>query len=152
MLWRYSQHLFHSYGELWLLRGDSVKALSYASDCLDLAENSNSLKNIIKGHRLRGQAFMAQGKLNQAEQELITAMEVAHQVGNPPQLWQTQTALGDLRHVQGRIDEAYQAYTEALIVVDGVASSLKDQNLRDTFLNSERIQELRIKAQAKMNS
>jgi len=34
MLWRYSQRLFHSYGELWLRRGDAAKALAYADECL----------------------------------------------------------------------------------------------------------------------
>jgi class 3 adenylate cyclase/tetratricopeptide (TPR) repeat protein len=152
MLWRYSQHLFHSYGELWLLRGNAEKALSYADECLELAENSNSLKNIIKGRRLRGQALLAQGNLNEAEQELMTALKDARQVGNPPQLWQTHVALGDLRHFQGKNDEAYQAYADALSVVDEVASNLKDQSLRDTFLKSGQIQEIRGKAQAKMNS
>ena len=30
MLWRYAQHLFHSYGELWLARGETERALAYA--------------------------------------------------------------------------------------------------------------------------
>jgi hypothetical protein len=42
MLWRSSQHLFHSYGELWLVRGDPDKALAYADGCLALAEPSES--------------------------------------------------------------------------------------------------------------
>ena len=47
-LWRYSQRLFHSYGELWLARELPDKALSYASECLALAEENNSQKNIVK--------------------------------------------------------------------------------------------------------
>ena len=152
MLWRYSQHLLHSYGELWLIRGNAEKALNYANECLELAENSNSLKNIIKGHRLRGQALLTQNQLNEAEQELITALEVARQVGNPPQLWQTHVALGDLRHARGSADEAYQSYADALIVVDEVASSLKDLSIRNTFLNSDHIQGIHSKAEAEMNS
>jgi hypothetical protein len=31
LAWRYSQHLFHSYGELWLSRGETERAMSYAS-------------------------------------------------------------------------------------------------------------------------
>ena len=40
-LWRYAQHLFHSYGELWLIRGDADRALAYADECLALAEPAN---------------------------------------------------------------------------------------------------------------
>ncbi len=101
MLWRYSQHLFHSYGELWLARGDYDKALAYADECLALAESSHSKKNVVKGRRLRGQVFLAQGKLAEAEKELATALEIAQQIGNPPQLWKTHAALGDLRKAQG---------------------------------------------------
>jgi hypothetical protein len=68
MLWRYSQHHFHSYGELWLARGELDKALAYADECLALAEDSKSQKNIVKGQRLRGQALMAQDQLAKAEQ------------------------------------------------------------------------------------
>ena len=48
MLWRYSQHLFHSYGEVWLARGDLDKAMLYANECMELADQSNSQKNIVK--------------------------------------------------------------------------------------------------------
>lgn len=146
MLWRYSQHLFHSYGELWLRRSAPEKALSYADECLALAEQSYSQKNVVKGHRLRGQALLAQGKLDEAEQELSVALEVAQRVGNPPQLWKTYAALGDLQQAQRRPNEAHGAYAEALVVIDEMATSLKDQSLKDTFLDSSSVQAIRQKA------
>ena len=57
-IWHYSQRLFHSYGELWLARGDYDKALSYADECIELAESTDRPKNIVKGRRLRGQALL----------------------------------------------------------------------------------------------
>ncbi len=149
MLWRYSQHLFHSYGELWLVRGDHAKALAYADECLQLAEPSDSKKNIAKGRRLRGQALLAQGKLAEAEQELATALQIAKEIGNPPQLWKTHAALGDLRQAQGRADDARQAYRDALAVIDNVAAGLEDESLRETFLSSEHVQEIRRAAEAR---
>jgi tetratricopeptide (TPR) repeat protein len=143
MLWRYSQHLFHSYGELWLARGDYDKALAYADECLALAEQSDSRKNIVKGRRLRGQVFLAQGKLPEAEKELATALEVAQRVGNPPQLWKIHAALGDLRQAQGRLDDACQAYRDALAVIDGMAAGLSDESLGETFLSSDHVQGIR---------
>jgi tetratricopeptide (TPR) repeat protein len=143
MLWRYSQHLFHRYGELWLVRGDHDRALAYADECLALAEPSDSRKNIVKGRRLRGQIFLAQGKLPEAEKELATALEVAQRVGNPPQLWKTNAALGDLRQAQGRPDDALQAYRDALAVIEGVAAGLSDESLGETFLGSDHVQGVR---------
>jgi tetratricopeptide (TPR) repeat protein len=143
MLWRYSQHLFHSYGELWLARGDYDKALAYADECLALAEPSDSRKNMVKGRRLRGQVFLAQGELAEAERELVTALEMAREVGNPPQLWKTHAVLGELRQAQGRADEARQAYQDALTVIEEVAASLSDESLRETFLGSDHVQGIR---------
>ena len=37
-LWRYSQHLFHTYGALWLVRGDTDQTLKLTERCLELAE------------------------------------------------------------------------------------------------------------------
>ena len=143
MLWRYSQRLFHSYGQLWLMRGDPDRALAYADECLALAERSNSAKNIVKARRLRGQAFLAQGQLAGAEQEILTALQVAQRVGNPPQLWKTWAALGELRQAQGRSDDARQAYGNAVSVIDHVAEGLTDDRQRETFLGSHHVQEIR---------
>ena len=44
MLWRYSHHLFHSYGKLWFVRDELDKAIAYADECLALAEQSKSQK------------------------------------------------------------------------------------------------------------
>ncbi len=143
MLWRYSQHLFHSYGELWLARGDHKRALSYAGECLALAEQSDSKKNVVKGRRLRGQALLAQGKLSEAEKELAAALKIAEEIGNPPQLWKAHAALGDLRQAQGKSDAARKAYRDSLSVIDGVAAGLEDESLKETFLNSDHVQEIR---------
>lgn len=135
-VWRYSQHHFHSYGELWLMRGELEKALAYAAKCLVLADESNSRKNIVKGRRLRGQALMAQGHLDQAEEELSIALDMAQKVGNPAQLWQTHAALGDLQTLQVRYDGADEAYQDAVEVIQQVAGKLTDPDLRETFLTS----------------
>jgi len=147
MLWRYSQHLFHSYGKLWLARGDLNRAMAYADECLALAKQSSSEKNMVKGHRLRAQVFLAQGKLEEANQELFIALEVAQQIGNPSQLWKTYAFKGDLRQTQERPDDAYRAYADALAVIEEVVAGLKNMTLRDMFMGSHQVQEIRQKAQ-----
>jgi tetratricopeptide (TPR) repeat protein len=143
LAWRYSQHLFHSYGELCLRRRDLERAMAYADECLELAEYNSSAKNIVKARRLRGEVFIAQGRLGEAEEELAAALQVAHEVGNPPQLWKTHAAIGDLRRAQGRVDDARDAYAQALSIIEEVARSLTDEQLRETFLNSSHVQAIR---------
>jgi predicted ATPase/DNA-binding XRE family transcriptional regulator len=148
LLWRYAQHLFHSYGELWLARGELNKALSYADECLELAESSVSRKNIVKGRRLRAQVFLAQGSLSEAEVELERALAMAYEVGNPPQLWKTLMTVGELRQAQDRPGAAQQAYQEALSVVEQVAIGIRDEALHTTFLTSPYVQHIRQRATA----
>jgi class 3 adenylate cyclase/tetratricopeptide (TPR) repeat protein len=138
-VWLYSQHLFHSYGELWLQRGDYAKAMSYADECIELAESTNRPKNVVKGHRLRGQALLALDKPDEAEPEIEMALAIAQEIGNPPQIWKTYVALGQVRQAQGRPDEAKNAYAEAVAVIENVASRLEDESLRATFLSSPHV-------------
>ena len=145
MKWRYMQHCCHSLGELWLTKGDAEKALQFAEDCLQLAEPTESRKNIVKGWRLRGQAYCAQGRLVKAEAVLQKALTLAKEVGNPPQLWKTYQALGELYERQGETKQARSAYTNAIEVIDSVASRLQDQQIKQTFLAARPVQELRSK-------
>lgn len=97
----------------------------------------------MKARRLRGQVFLAEGKLAEAENELAIALKAAQQIGNPPQLWKTHAVLGDLRKAQRRSGDARQAYRDALTVIEGVAAGLSDEPLRETFLNSNHVQGIR---------
>jgi tetratricopeptide (TPR) repeat protein len=143
MRWRYSQHLLHSYGELHLRRGDHAKALAFADECLELARRSESPKNEVKAHRLRGQVFAAQGKFADAETELASAIQIGREIGNAGQLWRSYATLGDILERAGRGGDARDAYGSAMQIIDRIAEGLTDESLRDTFVGSERVEIVR---------
>jgi tetratricopeptide (TPR) repeat protein len=145
MMWRYSQHLFHSMGELSLARGELDRALAYADECIDLAEGSSSRKNIVKGRRLRAKALAARGELEEARSEVDGALATARAIGNPGQLWKTWDALGDIYDAMSKRTEASVAWSEAVGVVDRVAGSLADAALRESLLGSRLVSEIRAK-------
>lgn len=145
MKWRYMQHCCHSLGELWLTKGDSEKALQFADECLQLAEPTESRKNMVKGWRLQGQASCLQGKLTEVEAVLQKALALAKEIGNPPQLWKTYQALGELYEKRESKDQARSAYAGALEVIEEVASRLQDQEMKQTFLAAKPVQEIRRK-------
>ncbi len=70
-------------------------------------------------------------------------LEIAKEIGNPPPLWKTYVALGDLRQAQGQPEDARQAYRDALSIIEGVAADLTDESLRETFLTSAHVQDIR---------
>jgi tetratricopeptide (TPR) repeat protein len=143
MKWRCSQHLYHSLGELWLIKGDAAQALECADECLKLAGPTLSRKNLVKGWRLKGQALIAQGQGEQAQEALSRGLTVAQEIGNPPQLWKTYQALGALYEWQADPGGARAAYRSAIEVIEGVAARLQNQELQRTFLQARPVQELR---------
>jgi tetratricopeptide (TPR) repeat protein len=120
-----------------------VQALQYAEECLKLAVSTTSRKNLVKGWRLQGQAYCRQRRLPEAEAALQQALTSAREIGNPPQLWQTYQALGQLFEQLGRRDRVRSAYASALRVIDEVAIRLQDQELKRTFLAAMPVKELR---------
>jgi class 3 adenylate cyclase/tetratricopeptide (TPR) repeat protein len=143
MKWRYSQHLYHSLGELGLAKGDAAQALEFAEECLKLAEPTMSRKNLVKGWRLKGQALLAHGQGEQAQEALSRALTLAREIVNPPQLWKTYQALGALYESQADLGRARVAYQSAIDVIDRVAERLQDQELQRTFLAARPVQEIR---------
>ena len=91
----------------------------------------------------QGQAFCAQGKLAEAEAVLQKALALAKEIGNPPQLWKTYQALGELYERQGARDQARSTYASAIEVIEGVASRLQDQEIKRVFLAARPVMEIR---------
>jgi hypothetical protein len=138
--------LFASCAELWLIRGDPEKALSYADECLDIAVTTGRQKNIAKGRRLRGYAMVGMGRVAEGVNELVAARDVARRIGNPPQLWKALSALGDAYRIDDREEDAVAAHVEALSVVQSVAEGLQDERRRKVFLESEEVRHIRQRA------
>jgi len=145
MKWRYLQHCCHSLGELRLIQGDAESALRLAQECLQLAEPTKTRKNIVKGWRLMGQAFLAQGNIERSQECLEKAIALAKELGNPPQLWKTYTAMGDLHSQCGQTEKAVTAYRQALQLIEDTRSRLQSEQIKQTFLTAQPVQEIRQK-------
>jgi class 3 adenylate cyclase/tetratricopeptide (TPR) repeat protein len=124
MLWRYSQRWLCISGELALACGDAETALDFAEECLPRSEETESRKYIVRARRLRARALAALGRREEAGADLRIALELAREIGNPPQLWRTLTAAAELREGDRR-----RLAAEALDVIDGVAEGLGDHPL-----------------------
>lgn len=143
MLWRYSQHMLHSYGELRRLRGELDEALSYADECLELARRTDSPKNVVKARRLRAQVLAARGQIDEAAGEFREGIAIGRDIGNAGQLWRTYEAYGDMLRGAGQDDEAREQYDHALQVIDHIASGLTDEQLKATFVGAEPVRAMR---------
>ncbi|HSX82807.1 MAG TPA: tetratricopeptide repeat protein, partial [Candidatus Saccharimonadia bacterium] len=130
MQWRYSMHLFASLGELWLARGEAVRAQEFANQCLDIATRTNAQKYLVRGERLRGEIALARQQRDEAAVWLHQALTRAQTLGNPTQLWKTHVALGRLQTAARRPEQARQAYDAARQVIEQVKARLQNPALR----------------------
>ena len=142
MRWRYSTHLFASLGELWLARGDYVKALEFCDHCLDIATRTKSKKNLVKGWRLKGEIALIRRQFDEAENALQRGLGIAQAIGNPTQLWKTHVALGQLYGETKKPEQAEQAYNAARGVIERVKGNLQNPELRNTLENAPMIQKI----------
>jgi tetratricopeptide (TPR) repeat protein len=136
MKWRYSTHLFASLGELWLAKGDAVKAWEFAERCLEIAMPTNSRKYLVKGYRLKGEIALARRQWDEAEGMLRQALTIAQAIRNPTQLWRTHLALGRLYAESKKPERARQAFRSARQVIDRVKASLRNPGLRASLEHS----------------
>jgi tetratricopeptide (TPR) repeat protein len=142
MKWRYSMHLFCSLGELWLARGEPTKAEEFADQCLDLATRTTSRKYLVRGWRLKGESALAYCQWDETHRWLHQALTLAHEVGNPTQLWKTYVALGHFHRTVKRPEQARQGYHAARVVIDRIKGNLQSAELRACLEGSPLMQQV----------
>ena len=143
MLWRFSQHFFSTEGERALARGDAANAISLAEECLALAEPSGSKKYCVKARRLKGLALLHEGDVPGAQREIAAALEMAQSLANPPQLWKSSAAMGDVLAAANRRSEAEAAYRQAMAAIESACRAIHDPSIENAFLASREVGAIR---------
>ena len=83
---------------------------------------------------LRGKAWLALDKLEQAREALVSAKAVAEENGERTFLWQILATLSELESISGKQSEAEKLREQALEVIDYIAEHAGSDELRDSFL------------------
>jgi tetratricopeptide (TPR) repeat protein len=136
MKWRYSMHLFVSYGEFWLASGNLTKAEEFADQCLEIALRTDSRKYLVSGWRLKGEIAFARKQWEESKAALQKALSIADAISNPTQLWKTHLAMGRLHTEVKRPELARHAYHAAREVINKIKGSLRDSGLRTSLESS----------------
>lgn len=88
--------------------------------------------------RLRAEVLTTVGRVEEAEFLLRNASENAQALGEPCQLWRIHTSLGRLYLVANRHDKAEEEFSAAGELIDGLAATIPDEVLKDSFLQRAR--------------
>jgi DNA-binding CsgD family transcriptional regulator len=128
-------------GELALAQGDPVSTLIAADEASRLATEKGMKKNLVKSHLLSGRAHLMQGRPREAIEALAECVALADEIAHGSLRWQGRLWLGHALRAMRR--DAADIYREGMDHVASLARGLDDDQLRVTFLSSERVSELR---------
>jgi len=138
--WRYVMHLTAYESELARIEGAFDKAIASAEETLAQGEKTSAKKYIAIGWRLKGEALIGMGRLDDAATCLVKARELADQMGFPPLMWKTRYLLGRVQQQKGLLAEATESFAGAKAVIEKMASKVSDAEVRATFLASQPVQ------------
>jgi hypothetical protein len=85
---------------------------------------------------MKGAAMAELGKMDGAISELKTAISLADAIQYQPIRWAGRHKLAKLYHQNGLEQEAKNTSSEAEHIIQTIATSFEDENLRVTFLNA----------------
>jgi len=125
-----------------LSQGDLKRAEEQAHALLDNCLRHGPPKYLAVAHKILAEIAMGHGDLANAEQELTAALEPLRTNPAPLIAWKTYATLGRLQQLKNDPQSARDAYGCAAEIVQKIASSVDDEQLRSTFLNAPAVQEV----------
>jgi DNA-binding CsgD family transcriptional regulator len=128
-------------GELALTQGDPESTLIAADKAWRLANEKGMRKNLAKSRLLAARARLVQGRPREAIDALTEGVALADEIAHGSLRWQGRLWLGHAMRAVRR--DAADIYREAMEQVASLARGLDDDQLRATFLASQRVSELR---------
>lgn len=146
MRWRYWTRMVIIKGRLALVAGDVTAALESADESLVVAQSTQARKNVSRSCRLRGEALLAAGRVDEARAALRHALDVSRQLKSPGLVWPCYVAMATLEEAEGRHEVAKTHYSSAAEICLQMADGLTDEELRQRFLNAEPVQHVLVSA------
>ncbi len=142
--WRFNIRLQAELASYWLARGDLGVAASHAAACVKSADKTCSHKYRAWGHKLLGDIASLEDRVNDARCEYETALQILGDYRCPTIDWKILKAAANLAAKMKNADAADELRGRARSVIQSLAESVVDHNLRRGFLKSEPVRELKV--------
>jgi class 3 adenylate cyclase/tetratricopeptide (TPR) repeat protein len=121
-------------GGIALRRGDHTGGMEAADDVLGQLRRMGIRQLVPQALLLKGHSLAAEGRLEEARDALREARSEAESLGSRWVLWEVLGELSRLQAAAGGATEATLLRVEAARIVDGIAQSIDDEELRRRFL------------------
>jgi tetratricopeptide (TPR) repeat protein len=124
--------------ELALMRSDYQAAIEIVDRLYTDARNVGSEPKLYipRLGMLRGQALLAMGRVEEAEAWLVGALEGANVHLSISLVWRIKLALGKVYASTSRPQEAERAFAESCMLIEQLAATLPDEELRAGYLSA----------------
>ncbi|HLF27553.1 MAG TPA: hypothetical protein VJG32_14560 [Anaerolineae bacterium] len=126
--------------DLALVRQDYARALTLLDAFLDQLRRIEALKQAPEALYLKGQAYLAQDRLEEARQCLLAARAEAERMNVRRMRWRILAALSRIEAERDNAAEARRLRQQARKVIDYMAEHAGSPELRASFLNSPDVQ------------
>jgi class 3 adenylate cyclase/tetratricopeptide (TPR) repeat protein len=121
-------------GRLAALRGDHRQAIEIADNVVDWLRPLGVRPYVPAALYLKGTSLLAAGEPQEAASVLAEARTEAEHLGFRPILWRIDAALGGIAASAGDTASAAEMRTRAKAIVEEIAGTLDDDELRESFL------------------
>jgi tetratricopeptide (TPR) repeat protein len=129
--------------EHWAKRGDYPRALAHTTRLAALAQRLGARNYSSTAERLRAEAALALGgDLEDVARRLDAALNELRGTRAPMEVWKAARVLALLRRRLDDDDAARAAFEEAGRAIETIAGGVRDENLRDRFLNLPAVREV----------
>jgi serine/threonine protein kinase/tetratricopeptide (TPR) repeat protein len=150
--WRYNIRLHAAMAEHSLRLGDTAKAREVVSRLLETAGKYEVHKYTAVGHKLLAQIAIAEGDVATAESEFAAALDELRRYTVPVVEWTIRAELGRVKASAGDDVAARDAFAKSAEIIDSIAASVADVSLRETFLTSDAVREVKTRATSAASS
>jgi uncharacterized protein HemY len=127
--------------ELAMAHGDHPRALTLVDDLL-AAVASLTRPEVPEAIRIKGDILIRLGRFEQALQTLTEARTMAEGIHSQHELWSILSSLAEVNSKLGREEEAKDLQADARKLVQKLAGTLDDLEIRESFLNQRRVKVL----------
>ena len=144
--WRYDIRLHAAMAEYSLRRGEREKAREIVTRLLETACKYEVHKYAAVGHKLLAEIAIAEDDITTAEAEFASALDELRRYPAPVVEWAVHAELGRLKARAGDPVAAREAFAKSAEIIERIAASVTDASLREIFLKSEMVSEVRDQA------
>ena len=135
----YRHQVTYSHGRVLLTLGHAFDARAMAHHLLELANDTHALHWRVPAMLLVADATAALGDPSAARATYESAAAEAERLGLAPALWRALAGLADVQRALGQAQASVRSATQAREIIDRLAATVADSQLRATFQQSEKV-------------